>query len=135
MIEINRNPSRRDLLVFAAILPAFFGLVGALAWRGGSPAGAELLWAVGIIVTLAAFSAHAARRWIYLGWMYATYPIAWTVSHVILAAIYFLVATPIALVLRAIGRDPMQRRFERKAGSYWVPRQQERGRGRYFRQF
>ena len=135
MIEINRNPSRRDLLVFASILPVFFGLAGALAWRTGSTASAELLWAVGIVVSLAAFAAPAARRGLYVGWMYATYPIAWTVSHVILAAIFFLVATPIALMLRAIGRDPMQRRLDRAAGSYWVLRQQRRGGGRYFRQF
>ena len=135
MIEINRNPSRRDLLVFASILPVFFGIAGALAWRAGAPFGAELLWAVGIAVSLAAFAAPAARRGLYVGWMYATYPIAWTVSHMILAAIFFLVATPIALMLRAIGRDPMQRRLDRAAGSYWVLRQQRRGGGRYFRQF
>ena len=43
-------------------------------------------------------------------------PIAWTVSHLLAGGVaYFLVATPIALVLRALGRDPMRRSFDRRA--------------------
>ena len=44
-----------------------------------------------------------SRKWIYLGWIYAAFPIGWTVSHLLLAAIYYLIVTPIALAVRLAG--------------------------------
>ena len=42
------------------------------------------------------------------------------VSPVVLGAIFFLVLTPVAFVMRVIGRDAMKRRFEPAAPTYWV---------------
>ncbi len=32
LIELNKNPSRRELFIFGALFAAFFGLVGGLIW-------------------------------------------------------------------------------------------------------
>ena len=45
------------------------------------------------------------------------------VSPVVLGLIYFGVFTPVALVMRAFGRDAMCRRFEPARPSYWVRRE------------
>ena len=74
-------------------------------------------------------------RIVYLGMIYATLPIGIVVSYVILAATYYLVLTPIGLVLRLCGYDPMQRRFDREAKTYWVPREEEAKMDHVFRQF
>ncbi|MCH7748918.1 MAG: hypothetical protein IH939_12575 [Acidobacteria bacterium] len=136
VIEINRNPSRRDLLWFGLLLPVFFALVGVLVWRRtGALTSAAALWAVG--GTLSALFAlwPASRRRIYVGWMYAVYPIGWAVSHLLLGVVYFVVITPIGLALRLLRRDPLERRFDRAAPTYWV-RHNPAGRiERYLRQF
>jgi hypothetical protein len=44
------------------------------------------------------------------------------VSPVVLGVIYFGVFTPVALGMRAFGRDAMCRRFEPARPSYWVRR-------------
>ena len=62
-------------------------------------------------------------------------PIGWTISHAVLALLYYLLFTPIGLIIRLFGRDPMQRRLDRSAATYWVPHNQDRDAGRYFRQF
>ena len=49
--------------------------------------------------------------------------------------IYYIVLTPIGLFLRLTGYDPMQRRFDRAAKTYWTPREQEEKTKRYFQQF
>jgi len=67
--------------------------------------------------------------------MYATYPIAWMVSHLILGVAYYLVATPIGLAMRLFGRDPLRREFDKSAQSYWIARRPNRDNARYFRQF
>ena len=82
------------------------------------------------------------RRWrpialkpVYLGLTLATWPIGWVVSHLALAVVYYGVITPIALVFRLIGRDAMNRRFDRDATTYWEPYDPDRGLDHYLRQF
>jgi hypothetical protein len=64
--------------------------------------------------------------------MRLTFPVGWVLSHIILDVAYLAVIAPIGSVLRLF-HDPMQRRFDRKANSYWIPREQPE-RTRYFRQ-
>ena len=67
--------------------------------------------------------------------MYAVYPIGWTVSHLALAVVYYLVVTPIGLLMRLFGRDPMRRKFDPSATTYWQPHESPDEPERYFRQF
>lgn len=136
MIEINRNPSRTELRVFAVLLVVFFGLIALWIYRRTG----SLPWALGTFsvataVAVAGFFLPAFLRYVYVGWMTAVTPIGWVVSHVLMAVVFYLVVTPIGLLMRLMGRDPMQRAFERNATSYWQPRTQERDTRRYFRQF
>jgi hypothetical protein len=62
-------------------------------------------------------------------------PIGWVISHVILAVIYYLVLTPIGLLLRAAGRDLLARRRDPTAESYWIDRGAKPEVERYFRQY
>ncbi len=135
MIPIDRDPPPRHLLVFAVGLTILFAAVGALEWRAGSPRAATIVWCCGAVVAGVAFVSRRARRRLYLGWMLALFPVAWLVSYALLFAIYFLVATPTALLMRVLGRDPMQRRFDRDAATYWTPCDPPKDRSRHFRQF
>lgn len=99
-----------------------------------APGGRRLL-GPGILVPALGLVSPGLLRIVYLGMIYATLPIGIVVSYVILAATYYLVLTPIGLVLRLCGYDPMQRRFDRKAESYWVPREEDPSADHVFRQF
>ena len=44
------------------------------------------------------------------------------VSPVMMGLIFFVVFTPVAIAMRAFGRDTMKRRFEPQRPSYWEPR-------------
>ena len=136
VIDINTNPSRRDLLWFGLLLPVFFAVVGLLVWRRtGSPTLAIPAWAVGGTVSALFALWPASRRRMYVGWMYAVYPIGWTVSHLLLGIVYFAVITPIGLTLRMLHRDPLERPFDRAATTYWVRHDPARHIERYLRQF
>ena len=41
---------------------------------------------------------------------------------VVMPLVFYLGVTPIALLLRAFGKDPLRRRFDPGADSYWIPR-------------
>ena len=136
VIEINRNPSRQDLLWFGVLLPVFFAIVGVVVWRRtGALTPATAVWAAGGTVSALFALWPASRRRIYLGWMYAVYPIGWTVSHLLLGVVYFLVITPIGLALRVLHRHPLERRLDRTATTYWVRHNPADSLKRYLRQF
>ncbi len=61
-------------------------------------------------------------------------PIGWVLSHALLAAVFYGVVLPVGLAMRLAGRDPMTRRLDRAAASYWVGRERVDGSERYFKQ-
>ena len=135
IIEINKNPSRRDLNIFGLLLLIFAGLVGAgLYWKSGAHEAARAVWIAGALLTLLYFAVPPFRRPFYLGWSYVTYPIGFVLSHVILGAVFYLVFAPVGIVMRILGKDPLRRRFDRAAATYWVEHDPHRDQERYFRQ-
>jgi len=136
LIKIDRNPPAAHLKSFGIMLVLFVALIGALSWwRNGTSDGAVRIWAIGGALAAAYWAVPALRRPVYVGWMYAAFPIGWTVSHLLIATIYYLVVTPIALAARATGYDPLRLRFDRSAPTYWVRHTGGRDPRRYFRQF
>jgi len=135
LVEIDKNPSAGKLRTFGRLLPLFFGAVGAMAWwRWHAPAAAMGIWIVGAVLVVLYWAAPRVRQPIYVGWMVAVMPFGVCVSYLVLAVIYFLVLTPIGLVRRMFG-DPLQRRFDREAASYWTPSKPKRDKRDYLRQF
>lgn len=136
VIEINKDPSARQLRQFAGIWLGFFAVAGAVvAHRTHSAAWAGAVWAIAGAVGAMGLARPPWIRPVYLGMCYAALPIGWVVSHVLLAGVYYLVITPIGLVMRLCGRDPMCRGFDAGADSYWVARRATTRTDRYFRQY
>jgi len=136
LIELRINPTARDLKWFGVILLAFFGVVGVLVWRAtGSLAWPRLIWGAAAMLSLAYYLVKPLRRPVYVGWSYVTYPIGWIVSHVLLAAVFFILFTAVALLMRLFGYDPLSRTFDRSATTYWVRREDQRDVSSYFRQY
>ncbi len=136
VLEINTNPTRRDLWWFGLLLPLFVAVVGSVVWRRtGSLTPATLLWSAGGLLSGVFACWPASRRRIYVAWMYAVFPIGWVLSHLLLGGIYFLVITPIGISLRVLRGDPLDRGFRREASSYWTAHTPPAGVDRYLRQF
>jgi hypothetical protein len=43
-------------------------------------------------------------------------------NPIIMGLIFFLAVTPTALIMRAMGKDPLHRKFDPSAQSYWIER-------------
>lgn len=89
---------------------------------------------LGIAIGVLGLIAPQSVRVIYLGAMIIAAPIGWVVSRVLLALLYYFLFTPIALVMRAIGRDRLRIR-RRTLASYWTPQPETNDISRYLRQF
>ena len=138
VIEINTDPSRKQLNQFGFVWMGFVAFFGLIAWfKFSNPTLAKGLWGAAVVVPVIGWLAPPFMRAVFVGMSYLAWPIGFVVSHVVLAVVYYLVLTPIGLVMRLVGYDAMKRRFDREATSYWVDRPKDAAAdaGRYFRQF
>jgi len=97
-----------------------------------APGAAVSLWTGGAVLAIAGLVVPAAIKPVYIALVRITYPIGFCVSHLVLAVLYFLILTPIGVLVRWF-HDPMERNFDRAIASYWVARE-EAETDRYFRQ-
>ncbi len=135
--EINWHPSRKELRTFAITALIASTIVALLLCKFR---GIELRWIAAIIslgaaILLSSFISFRLTRAIYLGFIIVTLPIGLLINFFLLATFYFGIITPIGLIFHLIGRDPLHRKFDRDAGSYWISHRQTDDLDRYFDQF
>jgi hypothetical protein len=109
-------------------------LAAYLAWKGN--AAWPWLLGAGLFFLLAGFFLQPLLRPLYIGWMKFAFVLGWINARLILGVFFYLVLTPLGLVMRLFGRDVLYRKFDRKATTYWVKREPaEFKRERYERLF
>ncbi|MGD2175201.1 MAG: hypothetical protein PVJ27_07345 [Candidatus Brocadiaceae bacterium] len=146
IVQPNWHPDRRQLRVFGLVCLAGFALIGAWIYTrhsflgiGIAPSAASrvalALWVVGLACGVLGAVGPGWLRPLYVGLTLVALPIGYAVSLVLLALLYYGLITPVGLVFRLVGRDPLERGFDEEADTYWVRRQDTADVTRYFRQF
>jgi hypothetical protein len=136
IVRINRNPTAAHLNQFGFIWLGFVAFFGAIAWfKFSAPTAAAGLWIASVTVPVIGWLFPPFMRLVFVGMSYAAWPIGFVVSHVVLAFVYFLVLTPIGLLMRAFKYDPMTKADPTGKDSRWVPRTADRQPNSYFQQF
>jgi hypothetical protein len=135
LVRLNTQPSRRQLIQFGVAWATFF-LLAALfaAWRSAlvSP---WLLAVIAILPPLMGWIFPSFLRILYIGLAVITFPIGLVVSHLILAALYYLVLSPIGLILRGVKLGFFPKRPDPSSPTYWVSRTKTRTRNDYFKPY
>ncbi len=136
MISIDWNPDRKTLRTFAiglVVLACVYA--GWLAWHERLSHTAA--WVCGIMggLGLVGVCVPPLLRWVYVAWMVVVFPIGWCVFQAMLAILYFAVIWPLGLLMKALGRDPLQLRSDPHATTYWNERPQSDDPRRHFRQY
>ncbi len=57
------------------------------------------------------------------GWSLLAHVLGWVNTRILLAVVFFFVLAPIALIMRAVGKDPLERRRDRRRPTYWRTRE------------
>ena len=133
--HVNWRPDARELRRFAVAMLIGFSVLGLLAaWRAGGVATASIvLWSIGVFLAGAAFVPKLGRA-AYLAVYLPTSIIGYVVSNVLLALMFFLVITPLGIILRLMGKDLLQQR-PRKDKAQWIPVKTAKSEDSYYRQF
>lgn len=128
--------TRSTLRQFAALWLVLFSVLAAMAaTRHHSPAAAWLFVVLAMAVGPIGLLKPEAIRPLFTGLIRLTQPIGWVMSRILLAALLYGLFTPVALFFRAIGRDSMNRRFDRNRDTYWAPKKMPVDPRRYLRQY
>ena len=100
--------------IFAAIaiIPVFFG--GHLRIWALSIA---MVW-VALAVLLPSVLTPLNKLWALFGKMMQR-----ITNPILMGLVFFLTVVPTGLILKLFGKDPMRRKFDSKASSYWIPRE------------
>jgi hypothetical protein len=135
--DIPRNPDARTLRQFGGMCVLFFGglaLYGSLV--KGNVTGPVVFGLAAAAAGVLALVNPMLLSGVFVGWMILAFPIGFVISKLILAAVFLLVFTPVALTFRLIGRDALGlRRKPGKADTYWMPKSQPADPGRYLKQY
>jgi hypothetical protein len=107
---------------FGVVIAVFFTIVGIIPWYWGGP---PRLWALilsamfaGVAWLRPSLLYHLNRLWSGVGFWLGR-----IVNPVVLGIMFYLVFTPMALLLRWLGKDLLRLKFRSSDESYWLPRQ------------
>ena len=133
--HVKWHPDAKELRRFAiAMLIGFFVLGLLSAWRAwGIGTGSIVLWSIGAALAVATFVPKLGRV-AYLAVYLPTSIIGYVVSNVMLALMFFLVITPLGIILKLMGKDVLQQRRQ-KQKTQWTPVKEIKNEESYYRQF
>jgi len=131
-----KEPSSKDLSLLAALFLVIPGAIGCyLAFWKGSENG--YIWIVAGLALAVSRLIPPLFRAIYRLWLGFSVVLGYFISRILLTIIFFLVLTPTGLIMRMVGKDPMERKLDPDAPSYWRPKEKSEDTSieRYEKQF
>ena len=109
--------------VFGFVIGTFFLLLGLAPLRHNYGA---FRWGF-IEFSVLFFFAGSAMPWTLgpLNWVWTrvAHLLQKVTNPLVMGVLFYLLITPVALVLKVLGKDPLNRRLDPNAGSYWIKRQ------------
>jgi hypothetical protein len=114
--------TKKTLRQFGLMVGGVFLLIGLwpFVWRQEP----VRLWAVvpGSLLAVAGLVMPTILKQVYQGWMWVGHVLGWVNTRIILGVLFYGVVTPMGLVMKLTGRDPMRRGYEPDAQTYRVVR-------------
>lgn len=115
-----QNLTDKELKKFAWVLAIGFGIIGLFKTIKGNHL---FLWLVGLAVLCLIvgfvkprYLVPVHKYWLKLGGI-----LGWVNTNIILIVLFFVTLTPIAFLMKILGRDSMSRKFDKKSVTYSSP--------------
>jgi multisubunit Na+/H+ antiporter MnhG subunit len=113
------NLDRNSLKKFAIIMGTAF-LVFSLIVFFKHKAGYFILGIVLVIFFVFAFIRPELLKPIYIVWMKFAFVLGWINTRIILIIVFYLVITPVGLLLKLFGKDILDIKIDKTKESYWI---------------
>jgi len=119
---MRHQDKKKQLRHFGLMVGGIFAAIGL--WPVLFRAQGPRLWALALAVALVvpALVLPRSLTYVHRGWMAAGEALGWINTRIILSVIFYALVTPMGILMRRFGGDPMHRRFEPDATTYRVPK-------------
>lgn len=107
---------------FGLVFAGLFVLIGCRPLLGGER---PHWWALGVAVAFAVAALAAPGTLKPLNWLWHKFGLVLhrVMSPLVMGAIFFLCVTPVALIMRLLGKDVLRLRRRRDLATYWIARE------------
>ena len=119
-----KNANKKELRKFGITVGIVFGIISAVLFYKEHDIYLGFALASGLLI-ISGTAAPILLKPIYRGWMTVAYALAWFNTRLILGALFYLIFTPISLIMHVFGRDALNRKIDRNVESYWVTREEK----------
>ncbi len=120
LVNINWKPSDKELKSFGRSLVIGFGLIGlVIFFFFGHVNTSVALWTIGVLAVFFSYFLPKLAMVIYYPWMGVAMIMGTLISTLIVGFIYYGLLTPVGLFFKLTGRDPLSRKFDKEASTYW----------------
>ena len=116
--------TRQQLRSFGVLVGGVLLAIGAfLYWRASGAA--PIVTGVGALLVLTGLVVPRVLKPVYIPWMALAVLLGFVMTRVILTVVFVVLFVPIGLIMRLVGRDPLSRKIDREADTYWKQRPPE----------
>ena len=116
-----KSPERRSQ-EFGIVMGVALAALAFWLWRRALVPGAFVAIGVGASLAVLSFVAPALVRPLADGWAFIGKTVGRITTPILLTVVFVVVVTPLGLLLRLFGSDPLRLKRDPKAPTYWIER-------------
>ena len=132
----NKEATNKQLRTFGIALSILLGGIGLIHFIKGNTPQNYWFWGAAVVILFTALTVPILIKPIYRVAIFIAHILGWINTRIILGLIYYLMFTPISLIMKIIGRDPLHRKVDKQAASYWNIRERTpKAKEQYLKQF
>lgn len=128
--------SKKELRKFGITMAIALAIIGCLIlWRQKKYY--QVFWGLSSLFLFSGLLLPVILGPVYKLWMTLSSVMGWFMSRVILIILFYLILTPIAILMRILGKDFLNIKFDKGlVESYWIPRELDKSQKKdYEKQF
>jgi len=115
--------TNKEIRLWVAVMAAILTVIGGIqyfVWAHVRTA--NVFWAIAAALFFTGMALPILLRPVYWVWLKIAAGLAWFNTRLIMFLIFYLVFTPVGLVLRLLRKDLIKQRWDKEAESYWIRR-------------
>ena len=114
------QPKRKELRNFGLMFGVIFTGIGLYQLYNDTAETARMtLWVLGGLFFITGLAVPVVLKPIFTAWMKFAFVLGWVNTRIIITLIFFLVITPIGLIMRVVKGDILSERLDKQAETYW----------------
>lgn len=117
--------TKKELREFGLVVGIAFALLGGLMWWKHGHVDPKIFWGISAFLIVSGLLVPVILRPFQWFWMKLAHVLGYVMNRVLLGLIFYIIFTFVAMIMRAIKRDIMERHPDKAVESYWKLRDGE----------